>query len=139
LPPHTVVKWGHYTSFAGDWNYPHDGGTRPAMWGYRYDGGGTQIAQGHGHVRMLWPQEVLLNGQGPLVELLGLGILSAGVQERRQIVGVHRPLIVVWPVEAFKDSQGAPVQGFRLGVLALRVQDGGQGGHVDGRLCAPCC
>jgi hypothetical protein len=29
LPPHTVVKWGHYTSFAGYWNYPHDGGTRP--------------------------------------------------------------------------------------------------------------
>ena len=24
-----MVKWGHYTSFAGYWNYPHDGGTRP--------------------------------------------------------------------------------------------------------------
>jgi hypothetical protein len=32
LPPHTVVKWGHYTSFAGYWNYPHDGGTRPRVW-----------------------------------------------------------------------------------------------------------
>src|SRR5207237_505159 len=43
--------------------------------------------EGHGHVRMLWPQEVLLHGQGALVELLSLGILAAGVQERRQVVG----------------------------------------------------
>ena len=38
-----------------------------------------QIAQSHGHVRMLWPQEALLYGQGLLVEPLSLGILPAGV------------------------------------------------------------
>src|SRR6266536_2426599 len=31
LPPHTMVKWGHCTSFVGSWNDPQDGGTRPPL------------------------------------------------------------------------------------------------------------
>jgi hypothetical protein len=29
MPPLTVVKWGHFTGFERDWNYPQPRGTRP--------------------------------------------------------------------------------------------------------------
>ena len=38
-----------------------------------------QIAQGHGHVVMRWPQEALLYGERPSVEALGLGVRPSGV------------------------------------------------------------
>ena len=70
-----------------------------------------QIVEGHGHVRVIRPQGFLLDRQGAPVEALGLGLITPGVRERRQVVAGDGQLVVVRAVYALEDGERPPVQG----------------------------
>ncbi len=68
---------------------------------------------------MLCSQGFLSNGQGPLVQGLGLGVFTLIVVEQGQVVQTRRHIRVLGPQGFLQDGQGALDQWLGLGILAL--------------------
>ena len=81
---------------------------------------------------MVRPQDLLLDRQGPTVELFGLSGLPFRLTDRGEVVEVHRQLVVLRPVNPLEDGQRLRIQRLRLVEAPLGVQDRRQGGLVGG-------
>ena len=71
---------------------------------------------------MLRPERLALQGEGPLVEGLGLGEVALVAVERRQIDEAGRDLGMLGPEDLLADRLGAVEQGLGLREAALPVE-----------------
>src|SRR5437660_722870 len=68
---------------------------------------------------MIRLEHFLFNGQGSLVERLGLAVLALVMVERRQVVEALCDIGVLWLEHFLSNGQGSLVERLGLGVLAL--------------------
>lgn len=93
-----------------------------------------QVVEGHRHVGMVEPEDLLLDRQRSPVEPLGLSVSAGGLTEGAEVVEIHCELVVLRTKPPFEDRQGAPVERLRFLVPALSVEDRRQRGHVRGNV-----
>ena len=65
-----------------------------------------QVVEAGGRVRMLWPQLLLTDRQGALVQRLGLLVLALRIVECGQVVEAGGRVRMLWPQLLLSDRQG---------------------------------
>ena len=75
---------------------------------------------------MVGPQGLLPEGQGPLIEGLGLGLAPPAEVERSQVIEALRDLGVVGAQRLLPEGQGPLIEGLGLGIAPLGIVEHGQ-------------
>jgi len=89
-----------------------------------------QVVGGHGDVRVRRAQQLLLEGEGALIERFGFSGVAGGLTNRGKVVQVDGNLVMLRPMDALEDREGPSDEPLGLFAFALTVQNRGQGGRV---------
>src|SRR5947209_2506876 len=89
-------------------------------------------------MRVLWSQLLLIDGQGSLIQRLGLLVLALCSVEVSQVVEAGGRVGVLWSQLLLIDGQGSLILRLGLLVLALCSVEVGQGRCISGRIEVLC-